>query len=105
MIDDLLTAVGLKKLPLIGGLLGSLVSLKHIDGIGEWSVWRKTTTVFSGALLAAYCAPLAIYWLELTSEIAPGVAFIFGLFGMSWSSAAITQTPEIFKKVIERFTK
>lgn len=104
MLNDLLSAVGLKKLPLIGGMLGALISLKLIDGISGWTLWQRCTTVGSGAVVAAYCSPLTVEVLALSNGSEGAVAFIGGLFGMSVAGAVIRALPGWAKALRERIS-
>lgn len=105
MIDNILATVGLKKLPLIAGLFGALVSLKFIDGIAGWSLWQRLSTIGCGAVVAGYCAPFTVQVLELSIAAEGAVAFIGGLFGMSAAGAIIKAMPDWLNAVKERISK
>lgn len=104
-MNEILSAVGLKKLPLIAGFVGALVSLKFIDGIATWSLWQRLSTVACGAAVAGYCAPLTVSVLELAPGTEGAVAFIAGLFGMSAAGAVVKAMPEWMNAVRERISK
>lgn len=104
MINDLLTAIGLKKLPLIGGFFGSLISLKFIDGIAKWTLWQRASTVGAGAIVAGYGAPATVQILELSSTIEGAIGFIGGLFGMSLAGAIIKTMPEWAAAIRDRIS-
>lgn len=104
-MNELLSAIGLKKLPLIAGFVGALVSLKFIDGIATWSLWQRLSTVACGAAVAGYCAPLTVQVLELSTGAEGAVAFIVGLFGMSAAGAVIKAMPEWVGAIRERIAK
>lgn len=105
MINDLLAAAGLKKLPLLGGFIGALISLKFIEGIATWSLWRRATTVASGAIVAAYCGPATVLVLDMSLGAEGAVSFIGGLFGMSLAGAIIKAMPEWAAALKERLGK
>lgn len=86
-----LEAMGLKWLTLIAGFLGAVVSLKFIAGL-NW--WQRTSTVLAGTFIAAYCTPLTVELLSLSTKLEGAIAFLGGLFGMSIAGAAITAIPE-----------
>lgn len=105
MIDTFLSGVGLKKITLIAGFVGALVSLKFIDGIATWSLWKRITTVAAGAFVAGYCAPLTVTVLELSQGTEGAIAFIGGLFGMSAAGAVIKAMPEWLDAIKGRIAK
>ena len=105
MMDTLLSALGLKKLPIIAGFVGALISLKFIAEIATWTLWQRSTTVACGAVVAAYCAPLTVQVLELSPGAEGAVAFIGGLFGMSAAGAVIKAMPEWMAAVRDRIGK
>lgn len=105
MIDSLLSGIGLKKVSLLAGFFGALVSLKFIDGIANWSLWQRISTVGCGAAVAGYCAPLTVTVLELSPGTEGAIAFIGGLFGMSAAGAIIKAMPEWLAAVRERIAK
>ena len=86
-----LEALGLKWLTLIAGFLGAVISLKFIEGL---SVRQRASTVVAGALVAAYCTPLAVELMGMSAKLEAPVAFLGGLFGMSIAGAMITAIPE-----------
>jgi hypothetical protein len=91
MVEGWLTAAGLKFATVIGGFFGALVSLKFIEGLG---VWQRGSTVLAGTLVSAYVTPVILSYLELTPKIEGGIAFLCGLFGMSFTGAVIKAMPE-----------
>lgn len=105
MIDAILSGVGLKKITLIAGFFGALVSLKFIDGIAAWSLWQRISTVAAGAIVAGFCAPLTVEILELSTGTEGAIAFIGGLFGMSAAGAVIKAMPEWLDAVKQRIGK
>jgi hypothetical protein len=90
-MTGVLEALGLKWISLAAGFVGALVSLRFIEGL---SLWQRATTVFSGALVAAYLTPLTVELLSLSLKMEGAVAFLGGLFGMSLAGAAIKAIPE-----------
>ena len=86
-----LEALGIKPLTLIAGFVGSVVSLKFINGLSKW---QSMTTVAAGTLVAAYCTPITVELLNLSPRLEAAIAFLGGLFGMSIAGAAINAIPE-----------
>lgn len=85
-----LAAVGLKIGTVAGGFFGALVSLKFIENL---SLWQRGSTVFAGTLVSAYLTPVVVSWLELSPRLEAGIAFLCGLFGMSFTGAVIKAMP------------
>lgn len=72
-------ATGFKLSVIIGGVVGSALSLRFADSLNRI---QRITAVISGALIAAYLAPpFAAYFGIQSFEGAVG--FLFGLFGLS----------------------
>ena len=104
MIDALLQGLGLKKTPLILGLIGSVIALKWIEAVG---VWGRTCAVFIGCAAAQVGTPLALKFFEFHNEYEGGISFIIGLFSMSIIGAvmkAINQA-DLWALVKEWFSK
>jgi hypothetical protein len=97
-----LSAVGIKLAALIGGFFGALVSLKFIDGLGTK---QRATTVLAGTLVSAYVTPILVSYLELSPKLEGGIAFLCGLFGMSFTGAIIKAAPEWMAAAKERLFK
>lgn len=97
-----LEAFGLKWVPLAAGFVGAVISLKFIEGQGAL---QRVTTVIAGALIAAYCTPLTIEVLNLTTtpRMEGAIAFLGGLFGMSIAGAAIKAIPEWLAALKSKF--
>lgn len=87
----LLESLGVKWAALAAGFFGAMISLRFIEGLGTWS---RMGTVVGGTVTAAYCSPLAIELLSLSSKLEGAIAFLLGLFGMSIAGAAIKAIPE-----------
>lgn len=90
-MNGILEALGLKWMPLVAGFFGSLISLKFIDGL---TIWQRASTVFAGAVIAAYCTPLTVNVLGLSGKLEGAVAFLGGLFGMALVGAAMKAIPD-----------
>ena len=97
-----LSSVGIKLAALIGGFFGALVSLKFIEGLGQK---QKATTVLAGTLVSAYVTPILVAYLELSPKLEGGIAFLCGLFGMSFTGAVIKAMPEWMDAVKGRVFK
>jgi hypothetical protein len=97
-----LSAFGLKVATVVGGFFGALVSLKFIDGL---TPKQRGSTVLAGTLVSAYVTPLAVSFLELTPKLEGGIAFLCGLFGMSFTGAVIKAMPDLIAAAKERLSK
>lgn len=76
----LLEALGLKLGVVVGGFIGSVVSLRFAQGL---SLTGKLSMVFGGLAAAAYLTPLVSLVIDLKAPIESGIAFLIGLYGMS----------------------
>lgn len=101
-METWLSAVGIKLATLVGGFLGALVSLKFIDGLGRW---QRGTTVLAGAVASAYVTPLILAGFDLSGHLEGAVAFLVGLFGMSFGGAVIKAMPDFVAAVRERISR
>jgi hypothetical protein len=97
-----LSAVGLKIATVVGGFFGALVSLKFIEGLTHK---QRASTVLAGTLVSAYVTPLAVTYLELTPKLEGGIAFLCGLFGMSFTGAVIKAMPDLITAIKDKFSK
>lgn len=77
---DVLAAAGLKLTTVIGGAVGSFISLNFFEGV---PVVKRWSIFVSGTLLASFLAGPLLKFLELRPEIEVGIAVLLGLFGMS----------------------
>jgi hypothetical protein len=98
----MLESLGLKYATLVGGFLGAMVSLKFIEGLG---LYQRGTTVLAGTVVSAYCTPIIVSYLELTPKMEGGIAFLCGLFGMSFTGAVIKAMPEWVAAAKDKFIK
>lgn len=101
-MDSFLTALGLSKSSVIGGLIGSVISLRFLS---ELNVWQRVISVFSGMIVAAYCTPLVVELLSLKPSTEGAIAFLIGLFGMSLVGAIEKAIPDIVKSINERISR
>jgi hypothetical protein len=99
-MESWLTAVGIKFAALIGGFFGALVSLKFIEGL---SVKQRASTVLAGTAVSAYATPVIVNLLELSMTLEGGIAFLCGLFGMSFTGAVIKAMPEYVSALKSKF--
>ena len=102
MLDSVISSLGLKYGSILGGFLGALVSLKFIEDL---SFTSRATTVFAGTAVSAYLSPTLIIWLEMSSKLEGGIAFLCGLFGMSFTGAVIKAMPDLLTALKEKFLK
>ena len=71
--------VGINTLLLLAGLAGGVVSLSYIKPLNKI---QACTAVLSGALMANYLTPLALWWAKIPQEFELGAGFLIGLTGM-----------------------
>lgn len=104
MIDAILQGLGLKKAPLILGLIGSIIALKWIEAVG---VWGRTCAVFIGCASAQVGTPLALHFFEFQPTYEGSVAFVIGLFSMSIIGAVMKaiNNADLWALVKEWFNK
>lgn len=86
MLESLLQSIGINKAAAIAGLLGSIVSLKLIDGLG-WT--GRIFTIACGGLLANYGTPLLLFYYQMDPRHEAAIGFFVGLFGMSIVAAVM----------------
>lgn len=87
MLDSLLVALGLKKVALIAGFIGGVISLRFFEGLTPGG---KAFTAFSGAAAANFLTPMTLAWFQLHPEsYEGGIGFVLGLFSMSLAAAVI----------------
>lgn len=86
MLDALLAALGLKKVALIAGFIGGVISLRFFEGL---TAGGKLFTAFSGAASASFLTPVALayFHLEPPASYEGGIGFVLGLFSMSIAAA------------------
>lgn len=101
-MDAILSALGLTKGSVIGGFIGSVISLRFLSEL-NWI--QRIVAVFSGMFIAGYCAPIILNTLDLKPQLEGGIAFLVGLFGMSLAGAVEKAIPEVIKAVNERIAK
>jgi hypothetical protein len=87
----ILETMGLSWLNTAAGFVGSVISLRFVEGLNLWS---RLSTVAAGTMVAAYCTPIAVELLGLSHKLEGGIAFMLGLFGMSIAGAVIKAIPQ-----------
>jgi uncharacterized membrane protein len=92
MIDQLAAALGTKKLIMVAGLVGAVISLKFVSEIDSW--WSRITLVICGTAVASYATPALGEFLSVSERVESGMAFAIGLFGMSFAGAVLTAFKE-----------
>jgi hypothetical protein len=75
-IQELLEAIGLNITLLIGGAIGALIGMKKGQ---PW--WIQAFTVFTGAFIANYTAPVVIDLFGMNLNSLGGVGFLVGYMG------------------------
>lgn len=87
MAEPISTSIaGLKLSTLLGGFMGSLVSLSFVAGLG---MWGRTTAVFTGTVTAAYVTPVVVSYWGVGSAAENGLGFLIGLTSMNLIPAII----------------
>lgn len=74
-----LKAVGVELVLFIAGLAGAFVNLTNRKDI---TVVERVTTVICGGLIANYMTPVFINFLNTSTSISYGMAFILGYMGL-----------------------
>lgn len=82
MIDSLLAALGVKKLPiLVAGAVGGLISLRHYSDL---TYKGRFLVILSSVALANYLTrPIVVFFGETAQDFELGIAAGVGLFGLS----------------------
>jgi len=75
-IQELLEAIGLNITLLIGGAIGALIGMKKGQ---PW--WIQAFTVFTGAFIANYTAPVVVDLFGMNPNSLGGVGFLVGYMG------------------------
>mgnify|MGYP006269398585 FL=1 len=75
-LQQLLDLIGLNITLLIGGAIGAWVGMKKHQ---PW--WVQLITVFTGAFIANYTAPVVISLFGLAPNTLGGIGFITGYMG------------------------
>jgi hypothetical protein len=75
-IQDFLEVIGLNITLLIGGAIGALIGIKKNQ---PW--WIQAVTVFTGAFIANYTAPVVIDLFGMNLNSVGGVGFLVGYMG------------------------
>jgi hypothetical protein len=75
-LQEMLEAVGLNITLLIGGAIGAWIGMKNGQ---PW--WVQAITVFTGAFIANYTAPVVIDLFGMENSSLGGVGFLVGYMG------------------------
>jgi len=87
MLDSFFVALGLKKVALVAGFIGGIISLRFFEGL---TAGGKVITASSGAAAANFLTPMTLAWFQLQPEsYEGGIGFCLGLFSMSLAAAVI----------------
>tara|TARA_R110000868_G_scaffold19561_1_gene84203 strand:- start:957 stop:1283 length:327 start_codon:yes stop_codon:yes gene_type:complete len=92
MLEQIAAAVGIKKIVLIAGLAGAVISLRFVSEVNTW--WSRITLVICGTAFASYATPALAEWLVASERVESGLAFAIGLFGMSLAGALLAAIKE-----------
>jgi hypothetical protein len=75
-IQEFLELIGLNVTLLIGGAIGALIGMKKNQ---PW--WIQAFTVFTGAFIANYTAPVVVDLFGMNLNSLGGVGFLVGYMG------------------------
>jgi hypothetical protein len=75
-IQEILESLGLNIMLLVGGAIGSLIGMKKDQ---PW--WVQVLTVFTGAFIANYTAPVVVDLFGMNNDSLGGVGFLVGYMG------------------------
>ena len=75
-IQEFLELIGLNVTLLIGGAIGALIGMKKNQ---PW--WIQALTVFTGAFIANYTAPVVVDLFGMNLNSLGGVGFLVGYMG------------------------
>lgn len=91
-MNEFLAALGIKKVALLAGLVGGIVSLRFFEGLTNSG---KAMTAIGGAAFANYLTtPVVSFFKVSPGDFDGGVGFALGLFGMSVAAAAVKMIRE-----------
>jgi len=85
-MNEFLIGLGIKKVALVAGLIGGVVSLRFFEGL---TFSGKLATATGGAAIANFVTDPAMLYFNLPNGYEGGIGFLFGLFGMSVGAAVI----------------
>jgi hypothetical protein len=96
--DSLMTPdenlLGVEAATSVAGFVGAVASLSSIKPLSRL---QALLAVFTGAAVAAYCAPLVTYYCKIEVEpVENGIAFLLGLIAMQLVPAVIF-VAEVFR--------
>lgn len=78
--------LGVKAAPAVAGFVGSVISLRFLQGLTRW---QAIAAVATGTAFSIYATPVALYWAGAPPELEKGVAFLLGLCAMGLVPAIV----------------
>jgi CDP-diglyceride synthetase len=93
MLEHISAVLGVKSSGLIAGFLGSLVSLRFVDGAKTWT--GLVLMALAGTLTAAYIAPAITEYLGSSQRVEHALTFGIGMFGMTIAGAIVCAVREL----------
>jgi hypothetical protein len=84
----MLALLGVKKAPLIAGLIGGILSLRFVKELNGFLGYATGT--IGGAAAGGYMAPWVSEYYNLTPSAMGALGFLFGMFGLSLAAAVFT---------------
>lgn len=87
MLEQIATALGVKKAGLIAGFAGAVISLRFIQEANTWPA--RIFMALAGTMAAAYLTPGLAEYLGASERVESALAFGFGLFGMTIAGAVV----------------
>lgn len=86
MAEPISTGLGIKAASLVGGAIGSAITLANLPKMGPW---QRLIAYGTGVSAAAYIPPFASYFMGLPSLLDGPMGFVAGTAGMGLVGAII----------------
>jgi len=86
MTEPISTGLGIKLASLVGGAIGSAITLANLPKMGTW---QRLVAYGTGVAAAAYIPPFASYFMGLPPLLDGPMGFVAGTAGMGLVSAII----------------
>lgn len=86
MTEPVSAGLGIKAASLVGGAIGSAITLANLPKMGGW---QRVVAYGSGLAASAYFPPLATYFMHLPPILDGPLGFISGATGMGVMAALV----------------
>lgn len=93
MLDQLAAILGVKKIGLIAGFIGAMISLQFVTEAKTWPA--RILMALCGTMCAAYITPGIADYLSASERVESALAFAIGLFGMTAAGAVMQSFREL----------